>query len=234
MRPFGRTMSVGRTSRSSRRNLGSNPARRNDDFPAPDGPSITSSVFTPEVRMPRNASSPRRIWASRPKNTAASTSSRASHPRYGARSGSLGGGQRKTPPRSPCTEIVAAPGGGPSVRNMTGSAPSPTSTSVVGPSPQQVAFAATPGRVRAGQRASRAPKIRLVQVLREPELGLALRRGLPVRRQQADHRLTAGARLPQRLLPPLPRPNPDVSMRVEEDFVGQRRILLNQPLPQRN
>ena len=85
----------GQELRSSRRSLGSSPARRNDDLPAPDGPRITNSDSTPLVRMPRSTSRPRRIWASRPKNTAASASSSGAHPRYGARSGSPGGGQGK-------------------------------------------------------------------------------------------------------------------------------------------
>ena len=91
----GRTMGSGRKRRSSRRSRGSSPARRNDDFPAPDGPRITNSDSTPEVRIPRSTSRPRRIWASRPKNTAASASSSGAHPRYGARSGSPGGGHGK-------------------------------------------------------------------------------------------------------------------------------------------
>ena len=59
--------------------------------------------------MPRSTSSPRRIWASRPKNTAASASSSGAHPRYGARSGSLGGGQGKCPARCPGAQTVTQP-----------------------------------------------------------------------------------------------------------------------------
>ena len=91
----GRTIGSGRKRRSSRRSRGSSPARRNDDLPAPDGPRITNSDSTPVVRIPCSTSRPRRIWASRPKNTAASASSSGAQPRYGARSGSPGGGHGK-------------------------------------------------------------------------------------------------------------------------------------------
>ena len=46
-----------------------------------DGPSTTNIVSTPDLRIPRRASRPRTIWASRPKKTAASTSSSGSQPR---------------------------------------------------------------------------------------------------------------------------------------------------------
>jgi hypothetical protein len=67
-------MDKGRKRRSSRRSRGSSPARRNDDFPAPDGP---------------------RIRAAWPTNTAASYSAGGADPGHGARSESPSGGQRK-------------------------------------------------------------------------------------------------------------------------------------------
>ena len=48
-------------------------------------------------------------------------------------------------------------------------------------------------------------------------------------RQQADHHLTAGVGLLQRLLPACPRPNAGVRVQIQVDFVGQARLLLDQP-----
>ena len=129
----GRTMGSGRKRRSSRRSRGSSPARRNDDFPAPDGPRMTNIDSTPEVRIPCSTSRPRRIWASRPKNTAASTSSSGAHPRYGARSGSPGGGHGKCSAPIPTARRPSSSRCKPTLSNTTGSPPSAMSTSVVGP-----------------------------------------------------------------------------------------------------
>jgi hypothetical protein len=62
---------------------------------------MTSRRSTPRSRMPRRVSSPRTIAASRPKKTAASCASKALRPRYGARCGSLGGGQGNVEAFSP-------------------------------------------------------------------------------------------------------------------------------------
>ena len=48
-------------------------------------------------------------------------------------------------------------------------------------------------------------------------------------RQQADHRLAAGIGLVQSFLPALPGPNAGVRVHIQEDFVGQPRLLLDQP-----
>ena len=89
LRP-GRTMPNSVKRRSSRAKRGSKPARRNDDLPVPDGPNTTNNDFVSADLMPRSSSSPCTIGASRPKNTAASTCSNGSQPRYGARSTSVG------------------------------------------------------------------------------------------------------------------------------------------------
>src|ERR1700687_6272342 len=111
---WGRTMSRIKKLRSSRRSRGNNPARRNDDLPVPEGPNTTNMLASPDLRIPRKPSKPPRIWASRPKNTAASGSSSGSHPRYGARSGSLGGGHTNDSapipaPTSPSRSRTRAP-----------------------------------------------------------------------------------------------------------------------------
>ncbi len=149
----GRTMGSGRNRRSSRRSRGSSPARRNDDFPVPDGPRITNSDSTPLVRIPRSTSRPRRIWASRPKNTAASASSSGAHPRYGARSGSPGGGHGKCSAPIPNARRPSSSRCKPSVANTTGCPPSAMSTcggrTVVG---EQVATLPLRGDVGVGHR----------------------------------------------------------------------------------
>ena len=132
----GRTISSGRKWRSSRRSLGSSPARRNDDLPAPDGPRITSSDCTPVERIPRRTSRPCTIWASRPKNTAASTSSSGAQPRYGARSGSPGGGHGKCSAPIPNARSASSSRCRPSLASWTGSPPSTLiAVVVVVPSP---------------------------------------------------------------------------------------------------
>ena len=176
----GRTMSIGRKRRSSRRSLGSSPARRNDDLPAPDGPRITNSDSTPLVRIPRSTSRPRRIWASRPKNTAASASSSGAHPRYGARSGSPGGGHGKCSAPIPNARRPSSSRCRPSVSNTTGSPPSPISISVVGPSPANRSQRChSEVMLVSGTGSSRATHDRLVQGLGIPELGLAFVRRPP-------------------------------------------------------
>ena len=202
----GRTMGSGRNRRSSRRSLGSSPARRNDDFPAPDGPRITNSDSTPEVRIPRSTSRPRRIWASRPKNTAASASSSGAHPRYGARSGSPGGGHGKCSAPIPNARRPSSSRCKPTVSNTTGS-PAIADVDLGGGAVagEQVAALPLRGDVGVGHRLQPGDQDRLVQRLGVAELGLALGGGFPVLRQQADHRLTAGVGLLQRLLPALPR-----------------------------
>ena len=225
----GRTMAIGRNVRSSRRSLGSSPARRNDDFPLPDGPSTTNSDSTPVVRIPRSTSRPRRIWASRPKNTAASASSSGAHPRYGARSGSPGGGHGKYSAPIPNARRPFSNRCKPSVSNTTGSPPS-TLIAVVGPSPTNRSQRChSEVMLVSGTGSSRATSDRLVQRLGIPELGLAFRGGFPLRRQQADHHLTAGVGLLQRLLPPCPRPDAGVRVQVQIDLLGQPRLLLDQP-----
>ena len=80
-----------------------------------------------------------------------------------------------------------------------------------------------------GTGSSRAHRIVLFRCLGVPELGLALAGGFPVLRQQADHRLTAAVGLLQRLLPALPGPNTGVRVQIQEDLLGQTRLLLDQP-----
>ena len=53
-------------------------------------------------------------------------------------------------------------------------------------------------------------------------------------RQQADHRLAASIGLLQRLLPPLPRPDPGVRVQIQVDLIDQTRFLLDQPLLDRH
>ena len=198
--------------------------------PLPDGPRITNSDSTPVVRIPRSTSRPRRIWASRPKNTAASASSSGAHPRYGARSGSSGGGHGKYSAPIPNARRPFSSRCRPSVANTTGSPPSPMSISVVGPSPTNRSQRChSEVMLVSGTGSSRAHHDRLVQRLGIPELGLAFRGGFPVRRQQADHRLTAGVGLLQRLLPACPGSDTGVRVQIQIDLLGQPRLLLDQP-----
>ena len=69
----------------------------------------------------------------------------------------------------------------------------------------------------------------LVQRLGVAVFGLAFMGGLPMLRQQADHHLAAAAGLLQRLFPPLPGPDPGVQVQIQEDLLGQTRLLLDQP-----
>ena len=59
---------------------GSSPARRKDDLPAPEAPRMTKSCSTSRSRTSRIWSMARTMAASRPKKTAASTSSSARSP----------------------------------------------------------------------------------------------------------------------------------------------------------
>ena len=70
---------------------------------------------------------------------------------------------------------------------------------------EQVAALPLRGDVGVGHRLQPGAQDGLVQVLGVAELGLALARGFPVLRQQADHRLAASIGLLQRLLPPSPQ-----------------------------
>ena len=226
----GRTMGSGRKRRSSRRSRGSSPARRNDDLPAPDGPRITNRDSTPEVRIPCSTSSPRTIWASRPKNTAASTSSSGAHPRYGARSGSPGGGHGKcSAPIPSARRRVQQPLQAHGVQHHRLPAIGDVDFgggAVVG---EQVAALPLRGDPGVGHRLQPGAQDGLVQTLGVAVLGLALVGGFPVLRQQADHRLAAGVGLLQRLLPPLAGPDTGVRVQIQEDLLGQTRLLLDQP-----
>ena len=184
----------------------------------------------PTVRIPRSTSRPRRIWASRPKNTAASASSSGAHPRYGARSGSPGGGHGKCSAPIPSARRPSSSRCKPSVANTTGSPPSTMSISVVGPSPANRSQRChSEVMLVSGTGSSRATQDRLVQRLGVAELGLALVGGFPVLGQQADHRLAAGVGLLQRLLPAFPGPDAGVRVQIQEDLLGQTRLLLDQP-----
>ena len=127
----------GRARRSTRLrpcSRGSRPARKNDDLPTPDGPRITNRLSTPVARMPRSASRPRRIWASRPKNTAASASSIDCHPRYGVRFGSCSGGHGKYSAPIPASRRPRSSRASPSALKTTGS-PSSDATVISSPWP---------------------------------------------------------------------------------------------------
>lgn len=159
----GRTIGSGKNWRSSRRTRGSSPARKNDDFPHPDGPRITSMDCIPEPRIPRNASMPLRIWASRPKNTAASASSSGAHPRYGARPGSSVGGQGKCSAPMPNARRPLRSRCRPSVVNSAGS-PSSTAISVVGPPPNRSQYCHSEVMSQSGTSSSRATTMALFNV----------------------------------------------------------------------
>ena len=137
--PCGRMIPSTMNSRSLRRSRGISPARKNDDFPLPEGPRTTNNDLSPDMvassrkRMPSKASTPRAITASRPKNTPASISSNGSHPRYGARSGSVLGGQTNwrgpvplpsTPSMIRVSAAVLKRTGGPSGTSMSLDSPS--------------------------------------------------------------------------------------------------------------
>src|SRR6478672_7479796 len=74
----------------------------------------------------------------------------------------------------------------------------------------------------------------LMQILRVAELNFALTRVQPVRRQQTDHRLAASTGPIERLLPPLPRPDPGVRVQIKVDFIEQTRFLFGQPVLDRH
>jgi hypothetical protein len=65
----------------------------------------------------------------------------------------------------------------------------------------------------------------LAQVFRRPVLGQALGRGFPVVRQQADHGLAARIRADEFIFPLHAQFEAGVSIGVQEDLIGQRRIL---------
>ena len=229
-RPFG-AHDVQRQERAGRRGAAAAAARPAETTTCPPRTGRGSRTATPprEVRIPRSTSRPRRIWASRPKNTAASASSSGAHPRYGARSGSPGGGHGKYSAPIPNARSPSSSRCRPSVANTTGSPPS-TMIAVVGPSPANRSQRChSEVMLVSGTGSSRAHHDRLVQRLGVPELGLALGGGFPVRRQQADHRLTAGVGLLQRLLPAFPRPDTGVRVQIQKDLLGQTRLLLDQP-----
>ena len=231
----GRTIGRGRNRRSSRRSRGSSPARRNDDFPAPDGPRITNKDFTPVVRIPCSTSRPPRIWASRPKNTAASASSSGAHPRYGARSGSPGGGHAKCSAPMPRARKASSSRCRATRASKTGSPPSAMSISEVGPwSGNRSQRCHSEVMLVSGHRLQPGAQDGLVEALGVAVLRRALMRAVPMLRQQADHRLAAGVGLVQRLLPPLAGPNAGVRVQIKEDFLGQARLLPDQPLLDRH
>src|SRR5690606_5236967 len=96
---------------------------------------------------------------------------------------------------------------------------------------EQVDLLPLPGRVVSAQRSDPGGEDLLVQVLREAVLRLALGGPFPVRREQTDDGFAPGARLAQRVLPSHARLNPGVRVQVQEDLVGQRWLLTDQPLP---
>ena len=229
----GRTMPSGRKRRSSRRSRGSSPARINDDLPAPDGPNTSSSDFTRSRRIPRRVSNAATSAASRPKNTPASTGSNGSHPRYGARSGSVGGGHTNASAEIPAPRIASRNRIRPSVANITGGPP-PISILVCGPVSEQINALPLRRQVPTGAVFQPGAQDLLVEVFGGAVFHLAFPGGLPGRRQQADHRLTAGVRPRQRVLPAHPRSDPTAGIHVQEDFVDQRRILFGQPAFERH
>ena len=85
-----------------------------------------------------------------------------------------------------------------------------------------------------GTGSSRRAQDGLVEVLGVAELGLALAGGLPVLRQQANHRLTTVISLLQLLPPPLAGPDAGVRVQIQEDFLGQTGLVLDQPRLDRN
>ena len=91
----GRITGSGRNWRSSRSRRGQRPARRKEDFPAPDAPRMTSIRWKPRSRRPRRVFRPSMILASRPKKTAASSTSSGRKPGYGASPRLVGRGPRE-------------------------------------------------------------------------------------------------------------------------------------------
>ena len=73
----------------------------------------------------------------------------------------------------------------------------------------------------------------LAQVFRGPILGQALRRGFPVGRQQTDDRLAARIGADELVFPLHPGLETGAGIGVQKDLIGQRRILRDQPPPQR-
>ncbi len=223
-------MSSGRNVRSSRRSRGSSPARRNDDFPAPDGPRITNSDFTPEARMPAQlVQAAHDLGVAPEEHRRIGFLQRCPPPIRGALRVIRRRPREIAPPRSPTRADHPATAAGPRW-------PTPParrrrrSISVVGPSPTNRSQRChSEVMLVSGTGSSRAHHDRLVQRLGIPELGLAFRGGFPMRRQQADHRLTAGVGLLQRLLPAFPGPDAGVRVQIQVDLLGQPRLLLDQP-----
>ena len=141
---------------------------------------------------------------------------------------------RRSPRRCPPRRCPLATGADPRRKISTGAPPSCRSTSVMGPS--SVKSICCHSRVGSSPSSGpmRAEKIRLFKYSANRYSVCTFRGGLPVGRQQTDHRLTTGTGLAQRILPPHTRPKPAVPVQIQEDLVAQRGILLDQPLPQRN
>ena len=151
-------------------------------------------------------------------------------PDTGRGPGSPGGGHGKCSAPIPKARKASSSRCKPTVSKTTGCPPSAMSTvgggAVVG---EQVAALPLRGDVGVGHRLQPGAQDGLVQVFGVAELGLALTGGFPVLRQQADHRLAAGVGLVQRLLPPLAGPDAGVRVQIQEDLLGQTRLLLDQP-----
>ena len=192
----GRTMGRGRNWRSSRRSRGSSPARRNDDFPAPDGPRMTNRRLHPRRAHPAQHVQPAQNLGVAPEE----------HRRIDLL-------QRCPPPIRGAVRVIRW---GP--WEMLGRDPQGAQTvqqplqthavqhhrlpavgdvdfgggAVIG---EQVAALPLRGDVGVGHRLQPGAQDGLVQVLGVAELDLALTRVQPVLRQQADHRLAASTGL---------------------------------------
>ena len=223
----GRTMGRGRKRRSSRRSRGSSPARRKDDLPAPDGPRMTSRDSTPE------------------------SASRAAHPTR-ARSGRRG---RRTRPRRPPSAVpIPDTARGPDrPEAATGNAlprfpgrarppavaacrhwPAPPvrrhrrcrrSGAVTG---EQVAPLPFRGDAGVGKRSSRANRMVLFNVS-------AYRNSAWHSREASQcfdsKQITASQRLLAAAMPAssAPRAEYRCGVQIQEDLLGQTRLVLDQP-----
>ena len=186
----GRMMSSSTKWRSSRRSRGSSPARRNDDFPDPDGPSTTNRLSTPVVRIARSMSSARTIWASRPKNTPGVEFFERFPPAIRRPVGLTGWGPDKVLRRDPgaADRLAQLMQTGLGEHHRRPAAHRNGFDILVGqPVGEQVGVLPLAG-VSAGAVLQAGAQNLLAQVFCGPVLGQALGRGFPVVRQQTDDR----------------------------------------------
>ena len=171
-------MASGRNRRSSRRSLGSSPARRNDDLPAPDGPRITNSDSTPDAcasraARPGRAESGRRGRRTPPRRPPPAVPT----PDTGRGRDRPAAATGNARPQSPARANHPAAAANPTVSNTTGCAAIGDvhfgGGAVAG---EQVAALPLRGDVGVGHRLQPGAQDGLVQVLGVAELGLAFAR----------------------------------------------------------